>query len=123
MADPQYQPNLDIIIPQGATWRQRYRYFYTDPDTKEKIGIDVSDMTPQGQVRAKKAKDAAKYAEMSFDMAEAADGYVTASMSATITETIPKSGFYDIELHGQGQDPEVIRLAQGHAYIDTEVTA
>lgn len=119
MAVP-YMASVDIVIPQGAYWSHLFICGHlTDPaDPSTFVPDDMTGYAPQGQVRKAKDKGSALYAEMLFNTDNAAIGEFLAYLTDQETGPIPGHGYYDVELHGS----QVTRIAQGRAWLDSEVT-
>ena len=108
--------NYDILIEQGATYRQDFVW-------KDSAGdpIDLSTYTARMQVRKLKTE------ELLLNLAEGTgitlgnDGSIEVEVSATVTETLPVvCGRYDLEL--EDSNGIVTRLLQGDVTISAEVT-
>jgi len=103
--------DLDIVIPQGATFRLRFQWL-TDGAPVDLTGAEV-----RGQIRQDFRKPVLGTLVCSGD----ADGHIIASLSAAATAAIPAvEAKWDLEI--EWPDHDVVRLLMGKCLISPEVT-
>lgn len=111
------QEPYPILIPQGATYRETFKYREDDEVTPIPL---TGYATGKGQVRKHQERDAELMAEIQIEVHEE-EGEVDAYIPFTVTETLTQNGFYDIFLyHTNGED--AIRFVFGPAELDRQVT-
>ncbi|MFE9003094.1 hypothetical protein ACFYOY_13275 [Streptomyces sp. NPDC007875] len=103
----------DLQIEQGATFAETYTCVNDDGSP-----VDWTGWTAEAQIRVLAAPDA----ELLLDLTPyltITGAAITLLIPATITETLTRSGRWDLELSSDGT---VMRLLQGRALLAPEVT-
>lgn len=110
--------NYNFTIEQGATWTRDF--VWTDSTG---TAIDLTGYTARMQGRATIQSPATLFSLTSSPAAgltiTAAQGKVTATISATDTSNLPCGGFYDLELINGSV---VTRLLQGSFTLSPEIS-
>ena len=108
--------NYDILIEQGATYRQEFIW-----KDSEGEAIDLSGYTARMKIRQLKTDNVIVSLTSGSGIQLSSGGSIIVSISATDTEMLPLCrARYDLELvNGSGT---VTRLLQGFVTISAEVT-
>jgi hypothetical protein len=108
----------NITIEQGAKFQLLFQLLNADETAR-----DISLYTLRGKVREYYGAPTA-LASFVFEGVVDATGTATATIGATITETMPSlTGVYDIELALDSDTNDVERVLQGKAKITWEATS
>lgn len=113
---------LDIVIYQGATWRQSFQWLY-GPDAESAVPLDLSAAIVRAQVR-NHYQSAEPYLSLST-----ADDTILADASGNIEIVVSAEDTADLlavecvwDLEVEWDDGDVCRLLMGRAVISPEVT-
>lgn len=113
---PRQQP-YDIEIPQGATYRETFKYREDDETTPIPL---TGFTTGKGEIRTHQDRTSELIAEIEITVHED-EGDVDAFIPFTVTQDMTQEGYYDIFLyHTNGED--AIRFVYGKAKLDRQVT-
>lgn len=121
--------DVDLTVVQGANFARVLRLGYTDvtdPEAPVRVRIPTNGYSGRGQVRLKKALTADLLMDFTVVVSQITDvnnvdcGRIDITASAAATAAMSHSGFYNVELFQTG---EVVRVMQGRATLDKDVTA
>jgi hypothetical protein len=107
----QVPANVDVVIVQGDTWAQSFLF------SEDGVPTDVSGWTVAAQIRT--TADAATDVDLTVSMAEAADGYITVTLSAANSATLEQENVWDMQRTLSGA---VRTLISGKFTVKREVT-